>query len=531
MGNGRGGQYHKRVLITCLTVTQPDRLKELDRGIRCFARQTYPERELVVVHDGDRGLHRRLRRMIDGPLGGEARVVRAEAGASLGELRNLSVRHAHGELVCQWDDDDLYHPARLERQHRRLVETGSDFCFLTDQLHWFQNTGEFFWDDWNVEPYPMNLIQGTLMGRRAMMPAYPSLSLGEDTPVLQALHRRGVKLAALDGHGYLYIYTYSGKNAWDLAHHAAISQWKRLRGDRLEAARELLTAHLKEHELPLRTARFPHDTGELRIELGESGPVGMLGAMNSDIVLATTHHGKYFVLRNDFLGGLFIDGQHFEDHIISVILGLLKGMRNLDVVDVGANFGGYTVPFANLVRATVHAFEPQSIIYDLLLKNIEQNGCRNVIPYKIALGHQNDLTTTLGDKYELFNQVHSLNEPRAGHNYGGIGLGTGYEAVTMQTLDSYRLDKVGLIKIDVEGAERLVLLGAAETIRRNKPYIVFEQHGAPREHLFDTRWQEMCDMLSVPPAIRHTSIFELLSTDFGYPETVRIDENNYLAIP
>lgn len=254
-------------MISCLAVTQPGRLEQLEHSIRSFSRQTYTRRELVIVHDGDDEFQQSLQSTLRRFPGDRFRLVRAEPGTSLGELRNLSVRSARGDLLCQWDDDDLYHPRRLAAQYQRLTESGSDFCFLTDQLHWFQTTDEFFWDDWNVEPYPMNLIQGTLMGRRAMVPEYPALARGEDTPVLQTLFRSGAKLIDLSGSGYLYIYTYSGKNAWDFAHHAAISRWKRLPAAQLEARRGLLVRELKRYDLPLRKVRFPGDDGALVIEL------------------------------------------------------------------------------------------------------------------------------------------------------------------------------------------------------------------------------------------------------------------------
>lgn len=255
------------MLISCLTVTQPGRLEELGRSIHCFASQTHSERELVVVHDGGGAFDRDIHGLLGAYPEQSVQVERAPSGSSLGALRNLSLQLAHGELVCQWDDDDLYHPGRLAAQYRRLEETESDFCFLTDQLHWFLNTDEFFWDDWNVEHWPMNLIQGTMLGRRAMLPAYPELARGEDTPVLQALYRDGAKLAGLGDHGYLYIYTYSGKNAWDLAHHVAISRWKRLRRGQLETRRETLARHLREFRLSQPEARFPHDDGALIIDL------------------------------------------------------------------------------------------------------------------------------------------------------------------------------------------------------------------------------------------------------------------------
>ena len=44
--------------------------------------------------------------------------------------------------------------------------------YLVDQLHWFQPDNILYWDDWGGEPYPMNVIQGTILARREVMPPY-----------------------------------------------------------------------------------------------------------------------------------------------------------------------------------------------------------------------------------------------------------------------------------------------------------------------------------------------------------------------
>ena len=47
----------------------------------------------------------------------DIRVVYIGPGVSLGAARNLTVDTARGAYVCQWDDDDLYHPERLRIQY------------------------------------------------------------------------------------------------------------------------------------------------------------------------------------------------------------------------------------------------------------------------------------------------------------------------------------------------------------------------------------------------------------------------------
>jgi glycosyltransferase involved in cell wall biosynthesis len=251
-------------MVSCLTVTREDRLAALERSIECFARQTLADRELVIVHDGSRAFDERLRQLTGERWAGQRIAVhRAQAGLPLGALRNVSLERAGYGVVCQWDDDDLNHPLRLERQLECLSRSGADFCFFTDQLHWFVQLGELYWDDWNVEPYPMNLIQGTLMGYRDRMGAYPPEPRGEDTHMLLELARNGRRLEALSEAGYLNIYVYHGRNTWAYPHHAAIASWKRYRRDRLMVRKSELERHLGGYAFEHELLRLPFEGGWL----------------------------------------------------------------------------------------------------------------------------------------------------------------------------------------------------------------------------------------------------------------------------
>ena len=54
----------------------------------------------------------------------------------------------------------------------------------------------------------------------------------------------------------------------------------------------------------------------------------------------------------------------------------------------------------------------------------------------------------------------------------------------MKKLDDYEYNNIDFIKIDVEGFENQVVLGAKETLIRNKPIIIVEQKG------FSNRYKE-----------------------------------------
>lgn len=253
--------------VSCLMITRPGRLDLVRESMACFAYQTHGSRELVIVHDGGPGFHAELAALTGEWPATDIRVCTEAAGHTLGWLRNRSLELARHDLVCQWDDDDLYHPQRLEMQYRQMHEQGADFCFLTDQLHLFVAKGFLFWDDWSVETWPGNLIQGTLLGRKALLSRYPDQARGEDTEVTLRIVRDGHRIATLPGMGWLYIYRYTGDNAWEFEHHAAISRWKRRGEKRLLEQADTLNRELRRYQLADRSLVMPHENGRLVLDI------------------------------------------------------------------------------------------------------------------------------------------------------------------------------------------------------------------------------------------------------------------------
>lgn len=254
-------------MISCLTVTRENKLPELARALECFHRQTLPDKELIIVHDGSTAFNDAIVNAVRQYPGDTMRVHRVpDENLNLGTLRNISLSLARGKMVCQWDDDDLYHPRRLEIQLAELRDTEADFCFLVDQLHYFEPTGEMFWDDWSVEGYPGKLIQGTILGRADLLGRYPDLPRGEDTGIVSDLVTSGCHLHGIAGRGYLYIYVFNGNNTWGLRHHAAISAWKRMPGRRLLEREAELRQYLLDYALPWDTVFLPHESGSIVIK-------------------------------------------------------------------------------------------------------------------------------------------------------------------------------------------------------------------------------------------------------------------------
>ena len=138
--------------------------------------------------------------------------------------------------------------------------------------------------------------------------------------------------------------------------------------------------------------------------------------------------------------------------------------RNRISVDVGANRGTYTLPLSWYSR-TVVAFEPHPYMHFLL--------CESAIPnttiHGCALSDRNgraDLNVPMETNSERPNLATIAGAPAGGESRP--------YPVELRTLDSFELEDVGFIKIDVEGAELSVLRGALETIRASRPAILCE---------------------------------------------------------
>ena len=218
-----------RPLISCLTVTA-GRLRLLKEAIQCYLDQSYPNRELVIVTADSETYRQGIRRLLARLDRSDIRLFTVDDPAtSLGRLRNISLEQARGEVVCQWDDDDLYHPDRLRLQHEAMVEAGARACFLTGHLQFFAREGELLWVDWtrgSVLDEAARLVPGSVMAYADDRMRYPEagpLSLrGEDNVVRTQIFSFG-SVAGLPDHDYLYLYRFHGRNTHSQGHHRNIA--------------------------------------------------------------------------------------------------------------------------------------------------------------------------------------------------------------------------------------------------------------------------------------------------------------------
>ena len=190
------------------------------------------------------------------------------------------------------------------------------------------------------------------------------------------------------------------------------------------------------------------------------------------IKLMKTKYGPFFVMKNDLIGRHFFRGRWYEDRIINILKKYIK--PNTNVLDIGANIGVHTIPYAKKDSSIiVHSFEPQSFIFNnLLKKNVQINKLNNVKLYNNAVGHENIKTHM--SKFDQKGNLLNYNNNKV-FNFGGQKIGLDGEEVNMISIDSLNIKNISLVKIDVEGFEKLVIYGMRETLKREKPVIFYEE--------------------------------------------------------
>jgi glycosyltransferase involved in cell wall biosynthesis len=258
-------------MVSCLMVTL-DRLALAKHAIRSYAAQNYPNRELVIVADGEERYRRALARYVEALGIARVRIVYpGTGGLTLGALRNISMEAAQGEIICQWDDDDYSHPERLDVQVRDMIAHRAGASFLTDHLQYFEPERLLSWIDWSGEGHydgVSQLAPGTLMTYRDARFRYPESGpdarKGEDYVFMEALYA-AMPVSPLNGVGDLYLYRYHGRNTFSSEHH-----------HRLNACRSCSNAKMLQNAGRLRRALRYYPIARPCSVVGREGPVFVL---------------------------------------------------------------------------------------------------------------------------------------------------------------------------------------------------------------------------------------------------------------
>lgn len=196
--------------------------------------------------------------------------------------------------------------------------------------------------------------------------------------------------------------------------------------------------------------------GNLQINLAQTQDIGF---------------GSFLVIENDLIGNFILRHGFWEKHLYDIYTKFLT--PESIIIDAGANIGFHTIHFAKSGKQ-VYAFEPQSVIFNILSTNILLNEVTDKVKhYRLGLGNK---------KTKLYMEPESKHmQSETVCNFGGRGLTkeiSNSEEINIIKWDEEfsHIDKIDFIKMDIQGSEIYALKGMENTLIKSKPWMMLENY-------------------------------------------------------
>lgn len=196
-------------------------------------------------------------------------------------------------------------------------------------------------------------------------------------------------------------------------------------------------------------------------------------ALEQPTVLTWIDGLSVHILPKDQLSRALFVSSAYEPNTLFVLQKLLR--RGDVFIDVGANVGIMSLTAARWVgpQGRVYSFEPSEREYRSLVHNLELNQAITVTPIRAALSDRVGVATL-----RVATSGHGgLNTLGESFVYDGVGVAA-LEQVDVTTLDDFigaeRMERVSVVKLDVEGAEGAVLAGGARLLQECRTALVLE---------------------------------------------------------
>jgi len=210
-------------------------------------------------------------------------------------------------------------------------------------------------------------------------------------------------------------------------------------------------------------------------------------------LVTNTHGRQYWIYKDDvFYQQRIANAGPYQKKNLICLRNLRPNART--VIDVGANIGMNSIEYATWAK-TVHAFEPTPQTFSMLERTValaeNQSDARGWYPVGDDFADARLVGEIKCHKYALSSSAGKtkiiIKKDNAGHNYLDnlhLPTRTGQirtrptepptEDVEIRTLDSYNFEEVDIIKVDVEGHEFDVVMGAEQTILKYRPVVQLE---------------------------------------------------------
>lgn len=165
----------------------------------------------------------------------------------------------------------------------------------------------------------------------------------------------------------------------------------------------------------------------------------------------------------------------FEKSELFLLRDIVGGRRDLVFLDIEANTGGYSLFMAPLV-AKVHAVEPFPPVLVKLRYNVALNQLGNVAIHPVGFGKERgslpfyappDFNRGIGTFSGEFAEKSARDDRSSGVEQLPLERGDSY-------LQQQGVERVDIVKVDIEGYEKLALQGLSEILGKSRPYVLME---------------------------------------------------------
>lgn len=176
-------------------------------------------------------------------------------------------------------------------------------------------------------------------------------------------------------------------------------------------------------------------------------------------------HGKFMYFETDrYIGEALENYGEYSETELEIYKQIITS--EMTVLDVGAHIGTMTVPFSKMAKRVL-SFEPQRLLYYHLCGNVALNSLENVQCFN----------QVVGNKWGMAN-IPDMDYYGGKDNFGNFGLWLNIEGWPSYKVPIVKIDDLDtecdFLKIDTEGSEIDVILGAKETIKKYRPFISVE---------------------------------------------------------
>lgn len=170
----------EKPLVSCIMPTY-NRPEFIAYAVHQFLEQSYPNKELIIIDDGDTKIESLL------PDNSQIKYWSLQEKLDIGSKRNMACKMSNGQFIIHLDDDDFYAPNWIEKQLSFLIKNKLELTGLSTPLFYDKSTSNFWQYKYPITSKPW-VYGATLCYTKKLWESnpFPVMNCGEDNAFVWA---------------------------------------------------------------------------------------------------------------------------------------------------------------------------------------------------------------------------------------------------------------------------------------------------------------------------------------------------------